>query len=130
MHARLPAAMTHHPIFSAEEEHAAFTSIHEARVAAWLAVLSDRNLAPRCLPPTTPGLAEHVVWDAAREAAVMRPVRATLAAAAWYAEPLARRLAADDMFGAGGSAPLAGHVVRGAGARRSPSPARRRRAGG
>lgn len=89
--------MTNHPIFSAADERAAFTAIHEARVAAWLAVLSDRNLAPRCLPPATPGLAEHVVWDAAREAAVMRPVRATLDAAAWYAEPLARRLAADDM---------------------------------
>src|SRR5688572_19803853 len=129
-HTRLPAAMTDHPLLSAEEERAAFARLHEARVSAWLAVLSDRHHAPRCLPASTPGLAEHVVWDAAREAAVMRPVRATLDAAAWYAEPLARRLAADDMFGAGGSAPLAGHVVRGAGARRSPSPARRRRAGG
>ena len=94
--ARLPAAMTDHPLLSAEEERAAFARLHEARVAAWLAVLGDRHHAPRCLPANTPGLAEHVVWDAAREAAVMRPVRAHLDAAAWYARPLAERLAADD----------------------------------
>src|SRR5688572_13050914 len=95
-HTRLPAAMTDHPLLSAEEERAAFARLHEARVSAWLAVLSDRHHAPRCLPASTQSLAEHVVWDAAREAAVMRPVRATLDAAAWYARPLAERLAADD----------------------------------
>src|SRR5688572_5296222 len=94
---RLTAVMTDHPLLSAEEERAAFARLHEARVAAWLAVLSDRHHAPRCLPASTPGLAEHVVWDAAREAAVMRPVRAHLDAAAWYARPLAERLAADNL---------------------------------
>src|SRR5688572_22130962 len=95
--ARLPAAMTDHPLLSADEERAAFARLHEARVAAWLAVLSDRHHAPRCLPASTPGLAEHVVWDAAREAAVMRPVRSHNDAVTWYARPLAERLAADDL---------------------------------
>ncbi len=93
---RLPSKIVSHPLLSAAEERAAFIAIADAREATWLVVLSDRRLAPRCLPSSSASLAAHVVWDSAREAAVMRPTRANLDAMADVAGPLARALAAAD----------------------------------
>jgi RNA polymerase primary sigma factor len=93
---RLPAAMTSHALLSAEQERAAFQAIADARVAAWVAVLSHRSLAPRCLPVSAPSIPEHAVWDSAREAAVMRPTRPNVTAMQAVAPGLASALAADD----------------------------------
>lgn len=92
----LPAKITSHPVFTANEERWAFFAIAVARVAAWQAVLSDRRLAPRCLPTSAAALPEHVVWDSAREAAVMRPTPATRASFEAAVAPLATALAAAD----------------------------------
>ena len=44
---RIPSKIVSHPLLSAAEESAAFLGINIARIEAWLAVLSDRRLAPR-----------------------------------------------------------------------------------
>lgn len=95
----LPSAVTDHPLFTREEEREAFLDLRRTRVDAWVAVLSDRRLAPRCLPGFASGLPQHPVWDSAREAAVMRPTKANLAAMAQVAAPLAEALLAGDACG-------------------------------
>lgn len=92
----LHAKITSHRVFTANEERWAFFAVAVARVAAWQDILSDRRLAPRCLPTSAVDLAAHAVWDSAREAAIMRPTAANRASLETTIAPLALAIAALD----------------------------------